>query len=412
MRARTRVYNEAQFNSGPGAFALSASGDAVYLFSVDTTTNLTGYVHGFAFGAADEGVSFGRYVTSTGEEQFVPQVASSFGQTNAGPRVGPLVINEIMFAPPPLPGVPENTRDEFLELRNVSGQPLPLFNALAPAGTWALDGAVQFQFPTNLTIAPDEYVLVVGFDPWKSPTELAGFLAQYQLSSNAVILGPWSGQLQDSGETIRLYKPAAESASASTSNVVPSQVLLEAIQYFDSTPWPSDGRATGKSLQRSNSNAYGNDPINWITAFPTPVQGNAAPLVDSDGDGLPDSWELAEGLDPHDATGDNGAVGDPDGDGFTNLQEYLSGTSPRSAQSRLELKGIANVGTGLHLRFNATAQHSYSVLGRSDVNAGPWIKLMDIPASATAKDVELEIGDPAGAAVSQRYYRLVTPAQP
>ena len=407
-----RVYKEAQFNSGPGAFALSANGDDVYLFSVDTATNLTGYVHGFAFGAADEGVSFGRYVTSTGEEQFVPQVASSFGQTNAGPQVGPLVINEIMFAPPPLPGVPENTRDEFLELRNVSGQPLPLFNALSPAGTWALDGAVQFQFPTNLTIAPDEYVLVVGFDPMKSPTELAGFQAQYQISSNAVILGPWSGRLQNSGETIRLYKPAAESASASTNNIEPSQVLIEEIQYFDSTPWPSDGRATGKSLQRINSNAYGNDPINWITAFPTPLQGNAAPLIDSDGDGLPDSWELADGLDPHDATGDNGALGDPDGDGFTNVQEYLSGTSPRSAESRLEIKGIANVGTGLRLRFNAAAHHSYSVLVRTNVNAVPWIKLMDIPASAAAKDVDMEIGDPAAEAFSQRYYRLVTPAQP
>lgn len=45
-------------------------------------------------------------------------------------------------------------------------------------------------------------------------------------------------------------------------------------------------------------------------------------LADSDNDTLPDVWELANGLDPDDATGDNGPGGDPDDDGLTNFQEY------------------------------------------------------------------------------------------
>src|SRR5262249_13325359 len=53
------VFNETNFNSGaPGSFALSSHGDSVYLFSADASTNLTGYVHGFDFGAAQNGVTF------------------------------------------------------------------------------------------------------------------------------------------------------------------------------------------------------------------------------------------------------------------------------------------------------------------------------------------------------------------
>jgi len=49
---------------------------------------------------------------------------------------------------------------------------------------------------------------------------------------------------------------------------------------------------------------------------------------DSDGDGLPDGWEEAFGLDALDPTGSNGASDDQDHDGLDNLAEYLAGTSP------------------------------------------------------------------------------------
>src|SRR5439155_5994262 len=69
---------ENNFNNGsPTSFALSSLGDEVWLFSGDAATNLTGYFHGFTFGAAQNGVSFGRYVTSVGEEHFVAQITNS-----------------------------------------------------------------------------------------------------------------------------------------------------------------------------------------------------------------------------------------------------------------------------------------------------------------------------------------------
>jgi hypothetical protein len=57
------------------------------------------------------------------------------------------------------------------------------------------------------------------------------------------------------------------------------------------------------------------------------------PNGDADGDGLPNGWEQAHGLDPLSSSGNNGPDGDPDGDGFTNLQEYLAGSDPQNPLS-------------------------------------------------------------------------------
>ncbi len=58
--------------------------------------------------------------------------------------------------------------------------------------------------------------------------------------------------------------------------------------------------------------------------------------ADSDGDGLPDWWENLFGLDANDPDGANGWYGDPDGDGLHNHAEYIAGTDPFSRSTALD----------------------------------------------------------------------------
>jgi hypothetical protein len=61
------------------------------------------------------------------------------------------------------------------------------------------------------------------------------------------------------------------------------------------------------------------DSQEQVGGWPTLRTGSAP--VDSDADGMPDSWERRFGLDPHNPAD---GVTDKNGDGYTNLEEYLN----------------------------------------------------------------------------------------
>lgn len=50
------------------------------------------------------------------------------------------------------------------------------------------------------------------------------------------------------------------------------------------------------------------------------------PHKDTDGDGIPDAWEIKYGLDPNDPSD---AVKDMNGDGYTNIEKFLNGIDPK-----------------------------------------------------------------------------------
>lgn len=271
-------------NSFGAAFGLSSLGDDIYLFSGDATTNLTGYYHGFDFGAQANGATFGRYVISTGNDHFVTQIAPTLGATNSGPKVGPVVISELMYYPPELPGNFENFRDEFIELHNVTGSPVPLFDPAHPTNTWRIQGGVSHPFPQDITLPAHGHLLVVSFDPATNATQTTDFRARYNVPPETPIYGPWEGHLDNVSDSVELMRPDLPNPPPlPTAGYVP-YILAERVRYSNAAPWPSAaGIGVGLSLQRIDAARYGNDPINWVAGGPGAGQqfqpGGSPPVV-------------------------------------------------------------------------------------------------------------------------------------
>jgi hypothetical protein len=165
------VFYEYQFNNtnAPGGnlpFALSSgSDDQVLLYAVDADSNLVRIADAAEFGPSVNGVSFGRYPNGSGE--LTPMASLTFGTTNpptvaafrtgAGaanslPKTGPVVISEIMYHPVSDP--------EYIELLNITSNPVPLYDPLNPTNTWKLAAAVDFTFPAGVVLAAGERLLV------------------------------------------------------------------------------------------------------------------------------------------------------------------------------------------------------------------------------------------------------------
>ncbi len=298
------VIYEYQFNGAGGVnpthpFTFnSAHGGSLFLTEPDSGGTLINYLEQ-DFPASENGVSFGRLVASDGKAHFTAMARRSFGRDGAlpsgiaglavfrqgtgltnspGPKIGPVIINELMFQPPDIieGGVTnDNSLDEFIELRNVTTSLVRLYDPNALTNHWKLANGVSYEFSTNDTIPALGYILVVNFDPVTNTIQTVAFRAKYGVAESVPLYGPYSGKLDNNGEPIELFKPDPPQGVGHPDEGFVPFILVDKVRYNDAAPWPTNAAGTGKSLQRNVIPGFGNDPTNWTAALPNAGRLNA-----------------------------------------------------------------------------------------------------------------------------------------
>jgi len=128
---------------------------------------------------------------------------------------------------------------------------------------------------------------------------------------------------------------------------------------------------------------------------------------DTDGDGLPDGWEVRHRLDPGSALGADGNTGDPDWDGATNAGEYGAGTDPRDPASVLRLQGTWLGTNRIRWSWSAVPGWEYSLEESTGVTAGfrdvDWACM---PVTATSARVSCEGAVVVSGSAGPRFYRV------
>jgi len=247
------------------------TGGAVWLSSrMDPNGYLTGYREIQIFGVAQWMVSFGRYYkSSTDTFDFVAMDYNTPDSNNAPPKVGPVVINEIMYNPPT-----GYQNEEYIELHNITAAPYTLyrFDEFTP---WKLTEGVEFTFSSSppVTILPHGYLLVV--------KDEAAFTARYgSMPPGVQVLGDYDGRLSNDSGIVELSMPG-DYVDWDSSRVY---IRIDRIDYSDGFHpkdcpggvdlWPREADGLGKSLCRKDPNDYGNDVANWKAATPSPGTAN------------------------------------------------------------------------------------------------------------------------------------------
>jgi hypothetical protein len=250
------------------SFAVSENGEQLYLSSAENGI-LTGYRTVEDFGASQTGVSFGRYYkSSTGNYNFVATEQNTPGSANSYPKVGPIVISEIMYNPDwPVGSLYPNDQYEYVELQNIGTEPVTLYD-FETGEAWKFTDGIEFSFPTDapVTIPVGGYLLLV--------KNTAAFSWLYPGVSAEVILGPYDSKLSNAGERLELNMPGDVDLLGERQYIRIDRVNYSDGSHPENCPggidlWPVESDGQGESLTRKNAADYGNDPDNWIAAPPS-----------------------------------------------------------------------------------------------------------------------------------------------
>ncbi|MBM3847552.1 MAG: hypothetical protein FJ405_14870, partial [Verrucomicrobia bacterium] len=147
-------------------------------------------------------------------------------EANSAPADSVICFNEVMYHP-----ASDAKSEEWIELHNQMFVDVDLSN-------WSLTGAVQYRFQPG-TILPIGGYLVVAANPLVTASNFG--LAR--------VHGPWTGALNNSGETLTLRNHNGR--------------LMDQFRYSDDFPWPAGADGAGASLAKLRRLTPSGPASNW-----------------------------------------------------------------------------------------------------------------------------------------------------
>ncbi|MBN1788194.1 MAG: lamin tail domain-containing protein [Sedimentisphaerales bacterium] len=251
-------------------FLLSENGETVYLSFPDIVTNPQHVCDDRKFGASARNISLGRYTNSTGDVKFVAMDANTPGAANSGPKVGPIVISEIMYDP--IAG----SSAEYIELHNTANYTVYLqtYDPCVPGySPWKFTEGPEYEFPPGTPIHANGYAIVAR-DP-------AAFTAAFgAMPPDVNVYGPFEDdtKLSNDGENVEISMPGElEDPNEPTGDHV--YVRIDNVRYSDGSqhkdwpgldPWPKGPDNNGESLNIIDPNLFGDDVENWEAGTANP----------------------------------------------------------------------------------------------------------------------------------------------
>jgi hypothetical protein len=314
-------------------FGLDKAGEAVVLSAPERIADairFKGQLNGWSLGRYPDGAATWLMTDPT------PEAPNRLSETR-------LWISELMYNPPAPVGCDDGDSVEYIRIENQSDIEIGFSS---DAGSIRIDGGISYTFSPDFSLEAGASLWLVSFDPADS-TLLNLFCTTYGLNAaDERILGPYQGQLSNTGERVAIEWPQASDDPDHPLDI--SWAVLDEMYYFNQSPWPATADGTGYPLVRTGASSWG-----------------VMTESDTDADALDDAWELAWF-----SSLDQGANEDPDHDQFSNLQEQIAGTNPTNGLSRFAVEGIQVP----VLSWTAVPGRSYSVYWTDDVSR-PFIPI-------------------------------------
>jgi hypothetical protein len=164
-------------------------------------------------------------------------------------------------------GVTEELGDdlEFVEILNATDESINLTG-------WRLRKGVDYDFvapgASAVSLGGGETIVVVSFDPANPLNDglTNKFRSVHGLGNDVVLVGPFSGKLNNGGEAIELQRP--DTPPLLEPEFTP-HIVVDRVVYEPTAPWPDVSISFG-SLNRTSIDTFGHEATSWQAAVPTP----------------------------------------------------------------------------------------------------------------------------------------------